>query len=177
MLSNLGRREEALAASKEAVDIRRALAKDRPDAFLPDLAMSLNNLGGDLTNLGRREEALAASKEAVDIYRALAKDRPDAFLPDLAISLGAMSQTLAAAGRHGEAADCARDGLDALAPFVEALPQAFGDLARALGREYLAACQKAGRATDAALLERVARALGRGADRGNDEPDGRHLQR
>ena len=33
-LSNLGRHEEAFVASQEAVDIYRALAKDRPDAFL-----------------------------------------------------------------------------------------------------------------------------------------------
>ena len=83
-LSNLGRREEALAASQEAVDIRRRLAQTRPDAFLPDLATSLNNLGRHLSNLGRREEALAASREAVDIRRPLAQTRPDAFLPDLA---------------------------------------------------------------------------------------------
>jgi hypothetical protein len=59
-LSDLGRREDALAASQEAVDIRRRLAQTRPDAFLPDLATSLNNLGGDLSDLGRREDALAA---------------------------------------------------------------------------------------------------------------------
>ena len=44
-LSELGRREDALAATHEAVDIRRRLAAARPDAFLPDLASSLNNLG------------------------------------------------------------------------------------------------------------------------------------
>jgi hypothetical protein len=44
-LSDLGRREEALAASQEAVDIQMRLAETRPDAFLPDLAKSLNNLG------------------------------------------------------------------------------------------------------------------------------------
>ena len=42
-LADLGRREEALAAIEEAVTIYRALAEARPDAFLPDLAMSLNN--------------------------------------------------------------------------------------------------------------------------------------
>jgi tetratricopeptide (TPR) repeat protein len=40
--------------------------------FLPDLAMSLNNLGASLSQLGRREEALAATQEAVDIRRRLA---------------------------------------------------------------------------------------------------------
>ena len=86
-LSDLGRREDALAAAQEAVDIRRRLAADRPDAFLPDLAGSLNNLGARLSDLGRREEALAAAQEAVDIRRRLAASRPDAFLPDLASSL------------------------------------------------------------------------------------------
>ena len=42
-LGALGRREEALAAIEEAVTAYRALAQARPDVFLPDLAMSLNN--------------------------------------------------------------------------------------------------------------------------------------
>ena len=43
-LADLGRREDALAASQEAVAIYRELAAARPDAFRPDLARSLNNL-------------------------------------------------------------------------------------------------------------------------------------
>ena len=38
MLSDLGRREEALKAAEEAVGPYRALAEARPDAFIPDLA-------------------------------------------------------------------------------------------------------------------------------------------
>ncbi len=71
-LSDLGRREEALAAIEEAVAIRRELAVLRPDAFRPDLATSLNNVANRLSDLGRREEALAAIEEAVAIYRELA---------------------------------------------------------------------------------------------------------
>ena len=69
------------------MDIRRKLAAQQPDAFLPDLAMSLNNLGAMLSALGRQEEALAAAQEAVNIRRRLAAQQPDAFLPDLAASL------------------------------------------------------------------------------------------
>ena len=47
-LSELGRREDALAAAQEAVEICRRLAAERPDAFRPDLAGSLNNLGAML---------------------------------------------------------------------------------------------------------------------------------
>jgi len=43
-LSDLGRREEALTVAEEAVRLRRGLAAARPDAFTPDLALSLNNL-------------------------------------------------------------------------------------------------------------------------------------
>jgi hypothetical protein len=57
---------------------RESTCAARPDAFLPDLAMSLNNLGNRLSGLGRREEALAAAQEAVDIRRRLVQTRPDA---------------------------------------------------------------------------------------------------
>ena len=44
----------------------RELAAARPDAFRPDLAMSLSNLASFLSELGRHEAALAAAEEAVD---------------------------------------------------------------------------------------------------------------
>ncbi|MEU4690850.1 hypothetical protein [Actinoplanes sp. NPDC023714] len=59
-LGALGRRDEGLAASVEAVGVYRNLARARPDAFLPDLALSLNNLSIRLGELGRRDEGLAA---------------------------------------------------------------------------------------------------------------------
>ena len=57
-LSGVGRREEALAAAREAADLYRELAAERPDAFRPNLAMSLNNLSNRLSEVGRREDAL-----------------------------------------------------------------------------------------------------------------------
>ena len=124
-LSNLGRREEALAASQEAVDIRRRLAQTRPDAFLPDLATSLNNLGGHLSNLGRREEALAAIREAVDIRRPLAQTRPDAFLPDLANSLNNLGNGLSDLGRREEAIAASQEAVDIRRRLVQTRPDAF----------------------------------------------------
>src|ERR1700716_3327180 len=96
-------REEALAAIIKAVDGYRELAQTRPDAFLPDLATSLNNLSNTLGELGRREEALAAITEAVEGYRRLALARPDDFLPDLAGSLNNLSIRLAELGRREDA--------------------------------------------------------------------------
>ena len=64
-LSALGRDEEALSATEEAAETWRTLAKARPDAFLSDLAMSLNNLGKILGDSGRHEDALHVVREAV----------------------------------------------------------------------------------------------------------------
>ena len=77
----------ALAATEEAVAIYRELAAARPDAFRPDLAATLNNLGNRLDALGRREEALAATEEAVGHPPRAGGGRPDAFRPDLAMAL------------------------------------------------------------------------------------------
>jgi hypothetical protein len=54
-LSELGRREEALAAAQEAAGLYRTLAGARPEAFRRDLALSLNNLAAVLSELGGRE--------------------------------------------------------------------------------------------------------------------------
>ena len=128
-LAELGRRENALTASEEAVTIHRELAQVRPDAFRlgiadmgrnakedatyrrelaqaradtfrPHLADSLNNLTVRLADLGRREDALTASEEAVTIHRELAQVRPDAFQTDLASSLSNLSIYLEELGRR-----------------------------------------------------------------------------
>jgi tetratricopeptide (TPR) repeat protein len=133
-LSDLGRWEEALAAVQEAVDIIRRLAKDRPDAYLPDLAMILNNLSSSLGDLGRQEEALAAIQEAVDIRRRLAKGRPDVFLPDLAGSLNTLGCRLGDLGRRKEALAVAQEAVDITRRLAKDRPVAFlPDLARSLG--------------------------------------------
>jgi tetratricopeptide (TPR) repeat protein len=146
----LGRREEALAASQEAVAIGRRLAETRPDAFLPDLASSLNNLGKDLSNLGRREEALAASQEAVAIGRRLAETRLDAFLPDLALSLNNISVYLSDLGRREEALAASQEAVAIRRRLAETRPDAFlPDLAMSLGAQGRALAQ-AERYADAA---------------------------
>src|ERR1019366_2974089 len=124
-LGDLGRREEALAAIEEAVTIRRELARARPDAFLPDLATSLNNQSVRLGELGRREEALAAIEEAVTAYRELARARPDAFLPDLAMSLNNQSADLGDLGRREEALAAVEEAVTAYRELARARPDAF----------------------------------------------------
>jgi tetratricopeptide (TPR) repeat protein len=61
------------------------LAADNP-AYLPDLAMALNNLGNHYSELGRHHDALPPTEEATDTYRDLAVHNP-AYLPNLAGAL------------------------------------------------------------------------------------------
>jgi|SRR5215470_985458 len=53
-LSDLGRREEALAAAEQATGIFRQLAEAHPDAPLPGLARTLDNFA-DMLSLFNRE--------------------------------------------------------------------------------------------------------------------------
>jgi tetratricopeptide (TPR) repeat protein len=132
-LSEMGRREEALQATQEAVEHYRRLAAQHPDAFLPDLARSLNSLGVDLSALGRREEALQATQEAVDLYRRLAAQHPDAFLPYLARSLNNLGIRLSALGRRAEALQATQEAVDLYRRLAAQHPDAFlPDLAGSL---------------------------------------------
>lgn len=134
--------------------ICRTLAQSNPQAFLPDLAMSLNNLGKMLSDLGRREKALVAAQEAADIRRKLAEKNPQAFLPDLARSLGAYGNALLGLERYGEASRAFHDGLVHLAPFFQKHPQAFGEIASASRQLYMEASRKAGLEPDRNLLSK-----------------------
>ena len=132
-LSDLGRREDALAAIEEALAIQRDLAAARPDVFRPDLATSLNSLSNRLSALGRREDALAAIEEAVAIRRDFAAARPDAFRSDLATSLNNLSNHLSDLGRHEDALAAIEEALAIQRDLAPARPDAFRpDVARSL---------------------------------------------
>ncbi|MDW8064250.1 MAG: tetratricopeptide repeat protein [Anaerolineae bacterium] len=133
-LSALGRREEALRVTQEAITLYRQLAKRHPDAFLHELAVSLNNLGNRLADLGRREEALQATQEAVALYRQLAERHPDAFLHDLAVSLTNLGAALTELGRHEEALEAVQEAVALYRHLAEQHLDAFlPDLVRSLG--------------------------------------------
>jgi hypothetical protein len=64
-LSEVDKRQEALAPARESVDLYRELAAKAPDAYHPDLASALKNLAIFLSEVGQREAALAMAEEAV----------------------------------------------------------------------------------------------------------------
>ncbi|RKH41453.1 tetratricopeptide repeat protein [Corallococcus sicarius] len=124
-LGRVGRREEALAATEAAVKHYRALARERPEAFLPNLAGSLGNLGIHLSEVGRREEALAATEAGVKHFRALARERPEAFLPGLADSLSNLGSQLSEVGRREEALAATEAAVKHYRALARERPEAF----------------------------------------------------
>ena len=81
MLHALGRREDALQATEEAVSIGRQLAAQRPDAFLPDLASSLGSKGAVLRDSGKAAESSASFREGIECLKPSFLRLPDAFRP------------------------------------------------------------------------------------------------
>ena len=64
----MGQREAALASTQEAVNLYRKLAQARPDAFEPDLAMSLENLARRIREVGRFDQAVQVAQETLGFY-------------------------------------------------------------------------------------------------------------
>lgn len=109
-LSFLGRLDDALAASQEAVAIHRELQDTRPKVEA-DFGKCLNNLGNMLTNVGRDKEALAVVEESVAIYRRLAEVMPELSLR-LAATLSSLGGALSKVGRLEEALVASQEGVE-----------------------------------------------------------------
>jgi hypothetical protein len=77
-----------LAASQEAVDIRRRLAQSRPDALLPDLARSISVHSDVLAALDRHEEAARAAVDALRMLLPFVQRYPETY--------GALARTVVA---------------------------------------------------------------------------------
>ncbi|MFF2751347.1 hypothetical protein ACFVVA_38155, partial [Kitasatospora sp. NPDC058048] len=103
----------------------RTLAEANPDAYLPNLAMALNNLSNHLGEVGRPAEGLAAAEEAVGHYRTLAEANPDAYLPNLGTSVSNLSNHLGEVGRRAEGLAAAEEAVTIRRTLAEANPDAY----------------------------------------------------
>jgi hypothetical protein len=120
-----GNRPMALAAATKAVTFRRELAAANPEAFLPDLAMSLNNQATFQSEMGQRPQALASIEEAVKIRRELAAANPEAFLPDLATSLNNQANRQSGMGQRPQALASIEEAVKHYRELAATNPQAF----------------------------------------------------
>ncbi|MBI5163810.1 MAG: tetratricopeptide repeat protein [Magnetospirillum sp.] len=75
-LADVGRGEEALAATQEGAEQFRALSESDPATFTVHLASALNNLSNRLTEANRDGEARGAGDEAVRLAERAVVDHP-----------------------------------------------------------------------------------------------------
>ena len=67
------------------------LSQHSPDVYMPDIAITLSNMGILYAEIGYPDEALAYYKESLRIYREFFKRYPSAYAPDYLAALdGAM---------------------------------------------------------------------------------------
>ncbi|TDL37478.1 tetratricopeptide repeat protein [Kocuria rosea] len=140
-LQNLGRREDALATSVEAVRICRELTDTGTDVTAAELAYCLTHAASHMGSLGQRQKALEAIEEAVRIYREMASTDPDKVKPDLALSLTSLAWHQGNLGWRQKALETVEDAVSIYRElastdaslFMASLAQSLGNLAAQQG--------------------------------------------
>ena len=87
LLQSLNDFEKAINLYEMVLKELRELAKQNPEAYNPDMAMPLNNLGNLLCVTNDFKQAQAYFEEALEIYRELAKQNPEAYNLSVAMTL------------------------------------------------------------------------------------------
>ncbi len=108
-----------------ALATRRDLAKANPEAYLPVVATTLNNLANLYSGTQRMKEAEEAYREALATYRDLAKANPEAYLPGVATTLNNLAVLYSATQRMKEAEEAYREALATRRDLAKANPEAY----------------------------------------------------
>jgi tetratricopeptide (TPR) repeat protein len=160
LLSWLGQRQEALKATKEAVEIFRELAGSQPGMYNSFLAASLNKLSADyLKRFGHNKDAVETAKEAVAIYGSLVESHPQTFTPPLLRALSTLAAACARNGDEPKAVEARYRQLILLEPLVKQYPQQFARYCNAILEQYNEHCQMANTQPDVGLTERIRLAI------------------
>lgn len=110
---------------QDALKIRKNLAQNQPDVFLPDVAGTLKNLAEvqqAKNELGKAEQAF---NEALDIYRKLAEVNPQAFKPDVAATLDNIAVLQKARNEYGKATQAYSEALQIYRELATDNPKAY----------------------------------------------------
>jgi tetratricopeptide (TPR) repeat protein len=121
------RRAEAETLFKKALGSYHQLAKDNPAVCLPNVAITLNNLGNLVSaDTQRRAEAENLFKEALDSYCQLAKDNPTVYLPYVN-TLGAFGLAYLNWQEPQQALIYLQEAATILEPFAKQAPELFAE--------------------------------------------------
>ena len=116
----------------------RQLAQQNPSAYLPDVAMTLNNLGILYRDTQRLSDSEQAYQEALTTYRQLAQQNPSAYLPNVATTLNNLAILELSQGNVQQAHPLIGEALTIRHILWKQHPAAYGDaLAQSLAVEII----------------------------------------
>ncbi|CAD6886987.1 unnamed protein product, partial [Tilletia laevis] len=146
---SVGRWDEALATSEEAISIIKPMADREPKRYNAHLARAMRQTSVCQSRIGEHDAAMQSTVWALDVIRSLHKTRPAVFKSDLAETLLNYSVDLGNAGRHEEALKAIEEALALYRSLHKARPAVFeSELASTL--HYYSIClTKAGRQEEA----------------------------
>ena len=125
LLKSLNDFEKARRHYEEVLQALRELAKKNPEAYLPDVATSLNNLGVLLCDTNDLKKAQNCYKEALQIHRELAQQNPEAYLPKVATSLNNLGVLLCDTNDLKKAQDYYEEALQIRQELAQQNPEAY----------------------------------------------------
>ena len=125
LLKSLNDFEKARRHYEEVLQALRELAKKNPEAYLPDVATSLNNLGVLLSDTNDLKKAQDYYEEALQIRRELIGKNPEAYKPDVATTLNNLGSLLRATNDLKKAQDYYEEALQIRRELREKNPEAY----------------------------------------------------
>jgi tetratricopeptide (TPR) repeat protein len=121
----MGRRAEALQATQEAVDLYRRLAAQHPDAFLPDLARSLHNLGAGFPKWAGGRRPCKPRRRRWTSTAAWPPSTPTPSSPTWPAASTTWAIRLSEMGRRAEALQATQEAVDLYRRLAAQHPDAF----------------------------------------------------
>ncbi|KGN84864.1 tetratricopeptide repeat protein [Porphyromonas sp. COT-290 OH860] len=117
--------KEAKTPSGRRAKVYDELVGKNLQAYLLDLATTLNSLGNLLKNIGELEGAQISYAEALNIYRELAEQNPQAYNPDVATTLNNLGIVLKNIGELKKAQTHYEEALKIRRELADKNPQAY----------------------------------------------------
>ncbi|MBF0473031.1 MAG: tetratricopeptide repeat protein [Nitrospirae bacterium] len=125
---------EALPVYERNLELLRKLTVKDKSKYLPDVAMTLNNLGLLYSDTQRHKDAETAFDQALKIYRDLSKTNPAAYLPDVAATLNNLALLYSSQNDPQKGLQYSKESLEIKRILWKNSPTAYGDtLAQSLG--------------------------------------------
>ena len=110
---------------EEVLEMYRQLAEVNPQAYLPNVATTLNNLAALYYTRDEFSLAQPAYEEALQMYRQLAEVNPQAYLPNVATTLWVYGDFFKATENYAQALQLYQESLGIFTRFAEKEPAAW----------------------------------------------------